>query len=144
MRPLKLVVAIGRQDQSGDPLDAPADQPQHVERCLVGPVQVLQDDDRGQAPGQRRGQSRDHVAGRALEIRTHGLRDIDERPQRAGGEERVAGSPQDPVSLFHESPQQRGLADSRLAADQDQPPRPLFADKGEEPVEGGQLIRALQ
>jgi transposase-like protein len=55
------------------------------------------------------------------ELAAGSLGDVEQRPERARGEERVASAPEDPrrsAALFAEPPDQRRLADACLAANQ--------------------------
>ena len=47
MPPVELVVAVGRDDERGERLDAARDDAQHVEGRLVRPVHVFDQHDRG-------------------------------------------------------------------------------------------------
>jgi hypothetical protein len=61
-----------------------------------------------------------------------GVGDVEQRPERTRRVQRVARAPQDAPAL-DERADQRGLADARLAADQDEPAR-----RAGEHVENGQ------
>ena len=52
MPAVELVVAVAGHEQRGHGRDAAAQQPQHVERRGVGPVHVLEHDDRRDVPGE--------------------------------------------------------------------------------------------
>ena len=99
-RSVELVVAVGGDHERGQRLDPARQQPEDVERRLVGPVQVLQHDDRGSSEfGRERGGQR--ARRRALghergELAARLLGDVDERAERARCVQRVAGAPQDP------------------------------------------------
>ena len=58
MRAIELVVAVAGEHERGNGLDLAREQPQHVERRLVGPVEVLEHEDRRAAPAQLADQRR--------------------------------------------------------------------------------------
>ena len=124
--PVQLVVAVAGHDQRRHRLDAAAQQRQHVERRLVGPVQILQDDDGARPRAGLAGDHRHHLVrlrARVEEVAqlTAGLvGDVDERAERAGREQRVAGAPENPVALGGEAAQQGRLAAAGLAAQEDE------------------------
>jgi hypothetical protein len=64
MRAVELVVAVGREHQRRDRLDATGEQAHDVQRGLVGPVQVLEHHDARSPLGQLRGQRGDELGGR--------------------------------------------------------------------------------
>ena len=114
--------------------DAARQQAHDVERRLVGPVQVLDDDDRrtpsrGDAldrrgDGVRRPAALERVRERSARL----VGGVEERPERPRREERVAGAPEDRRRarlLLAERAHERGLADARLARDERRPPAPL-------------------
>ncbi len=45
LRAVELVVAVGDEHQGTEPLDTAADQPQDIERRLIGPVDILEHQD---------------------------------------------------------------------------------------------------
>ena len=138
---IELVVAIGDEHQRGEPLDAPGEQAQDVERGLVGPVEVLEDDDVRRPRAQRSRQRPDEGAGsgalghRRAELAAHLVGDVHEGAERARGEERVARAPQDSALTRSraERPHERRLADPRLTGDQHEPSAALFADRARWP-----------
>ena len=149
---IELVVAIGDEHQRGEPLDAPSEQAQDVERGLVGPVEVLEDDDVRRPRAQRSRQRPDEGAGsgplghRRAELAAHLVGDVHEGAERARGEERVARAPQDSALTRSsaERPHERRLADPRLTGDQHEPSAALFADRDAVAVEGVELGGALE
>jgi hypothetical protein len=131
MRTVQLVVAVAGHDQGRHRLHPAGEQPQDVERRLVRPVHVFEDehgrDPRAQLPRERRHHLVRHrtTLDDRLELAAGPLGDGDERPERARREERFAGAPEDPrrsAVLFAEPPHERRLADARLAADQQDMP----------------------
>ena len=98
---LQRVVTITGDDQRRNRFDPTTDQPQDVERRLVGPVNVLEHDD-SRRPlvelAQQRARDLMRLAappGELLERATHGLGDIEQRPQGARSEQRIASTPED-------------------------------------------------
>ena len=122
------VVAEGRHDERGHGADAAADQPQRVERALVGPVDVLEHEHGAGRGAQLAQQRRDQRGGpgargdRLEQLAAGGVRDVEQRAERARSLERIAGAPQHACArLLGEGAHERGLADARLPADQHQP-----------------------
>jgi hypothetical protein len=150
MGAIELVVAEGGDHERGQRRDPPREQPQDVERRLVGPVQVLEHDDRARVAPQVLGQRRDELrrcrarVGERREPAARLLGDVEQRPERAWRVERVAGAQQRPrpARAPAEGAHERGLADARLAAYEDEPA--TAADAGEGRVERGHLGRALE
>jgi hypothetical protein len=146
------VVAIGRQHERGDRLDAASEQAQDVERRLIGPVEVLEHDDVRRPAAQLARQRGDELARRGAlrdqrsELAADVVGDVDERAERARGEQRVARSPQHPTSAsaVAERPHERRLADSRLAGDEDEPPAALRTHRRQVAVECLELRAALE
>jgi hypothetical protein len=134
---VELVVAVGAEHERGSRVRLPRQQPHDVERGLVGPVQVLDDEDR-RGPARELAQQRighlvrPGVARRGLRQVAAGLLGhVEQRTQRARREERIARSPQDPrrlAVLVGEASGQRGLAGPRLARDEHEPPARGSAD----------------
>ncbi len=133
-----LVVAVGRDERRRGRGDPPAQVAQQVEGPAVGPVHVLEDDDgRPAAAVQLVEQRREHGIGRRRPVRRslHRSRngraeprcDVDERAQRPGRRQRVAGSDQHPgvrPDPLGEAAHDGGLADAGLAVEQDEPALP--------------------
>ena len=154
VRRVQLVVPIRRQHQRGSRgFQAPTDQGEHVERGLVRPVQVIEDENRRRVPAQLADQrSRDlvrlhvHVDG-LVELASGLRRDVDERAQRPRREERVACAPQHPPRCgltVTEGAQERGLAHPGLAADQHEPPSGSCRRARERFCECGQVLRSFE
>jgi hypothetical protein len=142
---VQLVVAVAGDQQRRDARDPPAAQPQHVERRLVGPVHVLEHDDRrpAQLAQERRGHDvrRCALRHRRGELAAGDRADVLQGTQRGEREERVALTPQDlRVAVLAEAAQQGGLADARLAGHEHQP----AAARHERGVERRERVRALQ
>ena len=150
--PAKLVVAIRRDDQRIEPLDPAGEEPNDVERALVGPVDVFQHDDRGRRPGElldervRKAVRVRTAANEVVERSADRPRDVDERSQRPRHEERVARSREHRRALRHlraETPQESALADARLACDEHETSGPC-AYLGEATLEHGKLVLPLE
>jgi len=127
MGTIERVVAVAGQDQGRQGLHPAGQQPQDVEGRLVRPVHVLEDEHgRGPCAQLMRERRRHLVRHRPtrddrLEFTPGPISDVEERPERTGREERVAGAPEDPCRLaagFAEPPHEGRLADPCLAADQ--------------------------
>jgi hypothetical protein len=146
-----LVVSVGDDDQDPRPLDAAAEEAQQVEGCLVGPVGVFDCQQRGLASGTPL-QCRQHGAEEevppgaadeeALDVAAEIGGDVEERAERAGRRERVAGADQHPGALPDlggEPAQQDGLADAGLATEQDEAaPAPIrLVDQSDEVRQDG-------
>jgi hypothetical protein len=105
VRPVDLVVAVGADRQHRDGLQAARQQPDDVQRRVVGPVQVLQDQDRGAARAQfveqarrdlvRPGAAGDHI----VEASAKGS-DVEEWAEWVRCGEGVAGAGQDRDGLL--------------------------------------------
>src|SRR4029450_3715570 len=71
--------------------------------------------------------------------------DVEQRAERARRAQGLAGAPEHAdAGGVAEAPKQRGLADARLAGDEDEPPRGPGADAGEQAVEERERLVALQ
>ena len=149
---IELVVAIGRQHQRRQRLDAASEQAHDVERGLVGPVEVLEHDDARRPAAQLARQRRDELARRRAvrgdrrELAADLVGDVDERPERARRVQRVAGPPEHPdrAAALAEGAHERRLADPGLAGDEDQPSAPLRSHRAEQLVEDLELRGALE
>jgi hypothetical protein len=122
-----LVVAVRRDDERTRAADPPHEEAQHVQRAVVGPLQVVDDENGG--PGRecvedrrehlvREGPGSEHLRNPAAQL-DGGVVQRAERPRRP---QWIAGAPGDggvaAVEAVDEGPHQRRLADARLAADQ--------------------------
>ena len=124
---VELVIPERPEHEGTRSLDLAREQSQHIERRLVGPVQVFEHEHgRPTAPNQA-GQRFDDLvrAGSAsdlpLEFAAGLLGDIHEWPERARRRERVARTPEDAGWCVHAEVAHQGrLAGSSLARDEDQ------------------------
>ncbi len=121
-----LIVTVGDDQHDGEMPQAAPEELDQIERRLIGPVNILDDEDR------RRGTPRqvvdcciedDVAVGRRLKGGAECLprlpRHVVERRQGMGREERLAASPEHArgrALAVHELLQERGLADPGLAA----------------------------
>jgi len=105
MSPFESLAAVRDDQQCRDRIEPAGNQPQHVQRRLVGPVHVLEHEDRGHAPAELLDDSRCNLVGdrtaehEIAEFRPCRLRDVEDRPQWPWGEQRVAGTPEEPRSV---------------------------------------------
>jgi hypothetical protein len=115
-----------QQRQAAQP---PAEEAQQVQRRLVGPVHVLDDDPQPGTGGQLPQQGREqrvamHAGGhRGAQLTAQAVGEVEQRPERARGEQAVARTP-GPLrvgQLGLELLEQRRLADAGLTRDQHQP-----------------------
>ena len=121
-----LVVPVRRDHEPSRVVDAPAEHPQRVQRRLVGPVDVLEDDNRGlgelveEGAGDPTG-----VGSRGEQLGQSALRprrDVRERAERRRRREVLARSLQHARRrLRDERAHERGLPDACLAAEEDEP-----------------------
>ena len=152
MRTFELV-AVRHDDQRPHRLDPSCDETQHVQRRLVGPVDVLDDHDRRGSRLQRRHQGVGDLVRSATAVHLGGglagkhRGDVEERTQRTGREQRIAGTPHDVDAVavrFAEGPDQGGLPDAGLSAEQDQPATSAPRHCREVLFQGVQLPRSLE
>ena len=130
---VELVVAVGREYERRRAAHPPAEHTHDVERRLVGPVDVLQDEHE-RPPTVTRAEERGSDRVRTTSVDRLGDRarclggDLEDRPERRRREEGVAGAPEDRggfAELVGEPPHQRGLADPGLPAHEDEAALPL-------------------
>jgi hypothetical protein len=114
-----LVVPIGRHEQRPRALEAPGEIQQEIERRLVGPVDVL-DDDKRRLPAERLERAREDLALRAVRAQS----EILQRRERLRREEAVTRGPEDAdaFTVRGELTHERRLAGSGFAAHGDEPP----------------------
>ena len=122
---LGALLRTARDDQAAPGAGQPAAQQRHeVQRGVVGPVQVL-DDERAGIAAQLVEHGGQQVLPGRLERRRHPpadlTRDVMQRTHRPRRDQRVAGAPQHPPALRH-GRHERGLADPGLARDDHHPP----------------------
>ena len=110
-----------RGDDEAPALQPPAEQRDHVERRVVGPVEVLDHEQGGVGEGVAGGGEhvlagavRDRAGERAADLARH----VAQRAERAGRDQRVARAPQR-VAAAGDGGHERGLADARLAEHDD-------------------------
>jgi hypothetical protein len=148
----ELVVAVGEHQQRAQSADPPPQEGQQVERRPVGPVQVLDHQNRPR-PVRRRVQHVQQRGEQRLPRRVPGQRggqlaaglppDVVQRTQLTRGQQRVARAEEHPhvrPGPRRERRDQRGLAHPGLTADQRHSP----GVRGPQPVEPAQRFDALQ
>src|SRR3989304_5370363 len=102
MGAVEFVVPVAGHEEGGRRLDPTGDQSQHVERCLVCPVDVLEDDDARAGRAQQAEKEGAHfvrlrASRKGLFERAPGpLGDVEERPGRPGGGPRPGGAARPP------------------------------------------------
>src|SRR5688572_11280130 len=147
----ELVVAIRRDDEARRRFDLACEETEDVQRALVRPVHVL-DDDEWRSCRSESHQPFDDVVWRAPRVEetgdpgTRALGDLQERPQRPRRGQGIAPTPKEGRprrQLAAESANERRLPDARLAADEDQPSMP-GGGIGERCVELGERLLALE
>ena len=133
----QLLLPIGDHQQCRQLRHPAGQRPQHVQGRLVGPVRVLDHDDRGPLGeghlGQQRLEQRVPLAGADAERDAGQLPDhVPERAERPGGDQVLAGAAEQPGLAgrpVRELGQQAGLADPGLAGHEHDaaraPPRPF-------------------
>ena len=133
----RIELVAGRQDEDrADGLDAARRVAEHVERGVVGPVDVLDDEDGRALLGQLLQQRGEDAIDRAL-VGQRGRqraaapgRRVVQRPQRARRDEVVARRHEDPrlgAQALDQRAHEARLADARLAGDQRRRAAPLRA-----------------
>jgi hypothetical protein len=153
MGAFELVVPVAGEGECRDGLDPAAEQPQDVERCLVGPVHVLDDEDR-RCPASKLARKRcGHFVRPGvtpnvlLELAARELGNFEKGTERTRREERFAAPPQNShraVLVVAEAPQKCRLADARLSSDEHDPSASFRSDGREAVVEHGELARPFE
>ena len=149
VRGTDLVVAVGEHDHDRVIADAPRQEPHEIQRRLVGPVDVLEDDDHRASGGAQRVEGGlEQLAARCVLVEEVGDRspdgggDVRQRTEGSRGGEGVAPPPHD-VRLgvqFGELRQQRRLAHAGLAGHQHDPARPRCGVVEGAPEDGQRLV----
>jgi hypothetical protein len=127
---VELVVAVAGEHEHRNRREARGEQRDHVERRLIGPVHVLEDQHSGRAAKLCDQRRRDLVRSwrprdELLQLTAGRLGDVQQRSQRTRRAQGLARAPQDARGrslLLAERAQERRLADAGLAADEHQPP----------------------
>lgn len=136
----KFVVAVRDNQQRLRLRDPPSEEHEQVQGRLVGPVRVLDYDDRRpvaalQLIEQRREQLLTRTAGgkQPREGTAGAPADVMQRPERPRSEQRIARTEQEPGPrgvMLAEPPHESRLADARLTRHEHDPPRPRRRGKG--------------
>jgi hypothetical protein len=126
MRGVHHVVAVAQHDQHAVRRDPPRGEPEHVERGLVGPVEVFDDEHTRLVSSKLVDQClsnpvRDGLTEKPLgELGSSVGAEVMDRAERSGREERIARAPQHPCAgaqLNAEPTDQCALAAARLSRD---------------------------
>jgi hypothetical protein len=150
---LKLVVAVGDDHQRRDCLQAAGEQAHNIQRRLVGPMCVLEDEDGRQVCAQLCPQRPDDFVGRRatdhkrLEPAPNALGDIEQGPERPRCEQRLACAPQHACpgsAVVAEPAQQRRLAHARVARYQYEPPRRTWSHRVQGRAQHLELFRPFE
>ena len=153
MRTIELVLTIRDDNQSTNRRDPAPDETHNIERRLVRPVKILQDNQRRRPRRQLAHERiRDLIGSRPalhkpLEIAAGQPGDIEQRPKRARREQRITFPPQNASRaslLVAETPQQRRLADARLTSHKREATLTLVADGGHPRAQSGEVALSLQ
>ena len=143
---LQGVVAVCPDNQGRRGLRPADEQHENVEGRFIGPVEVLQHQQRGRWRSELSGQGQGHLVRvgalcqREPELAPSTLRDSEQRPEGTRREERVAGTPQHPLRpgyFVTERTQEGSLAHSRFTADQDHAAPSIASRRGQRLLEHG-------
>jgi HD-GYP domain-containing protein (c-di-GMP phosphodiesterase class II) len=146
MAPAYLVIAKGGDQQCSCASDAATQEPKQVERRLIGPVDVLEHRQRGCRGGrqvvEKRPIERDAGVAPGRQVSSH----VQERTQGSRRRQRIAAPDENPSPLLgplDKPAEEGGLADPRLATDEDQspPPRGRLVEQTLQDIE---VVGALQ
>ena len=150
---LERIVAVGRDHQGRDGFGPTDEEGEDVEGRFIGPVEVLQHQDRRRCRTEIAGHGQGHV-GRASalcqgrpELAPGTLGDGEQWPEGTGRKERVAGTPQHrlrPGYFVTKRTQEGSFAHSRFTADHYHGAPPAASHVGQRLFEHGQLARSLK
>ena len=148
---LELVVAVGDRDERRHRRDPACEQAEQVERRLVGPVQVLEHDDRWRAPPQLVEQRGQHVARPGAALDEVGQLaaclggDVEQRPERPRRVQRLARAREHADGkVGAERVEERRLADPGLSGDEHEPPATALGHSREGARERVELVRPFE
>ncbi|HJU97626.1 MAG TPA: hypothetical protein VJ644_06610 [Jiangellaceae bacterium] len=149
------VVAVGDKHEPPPAAQASADEPQQVERGVIGPVHVLDDEHGERALGTRCTEAIEHGveqnvtrrarAAQPVELLAESRGEVEEGPERPRRREAVAGTPR-PAGVIQTPLQrldERRLADACLARDEHHP-AVAGARVSRVLLQGGKLRLALE
>jgi hypothetical protein len=116
--PFELIAPIAGSNHGRKRVDPAPEQPDDIERRLIGPVRVLEHEDRRpttELVGEYRGDLMrpGAAADELIELAIRRVRDLEQGPERARRQQPVAGAPEDPrrtSTLVAETPQECCLA----------------------------------
>ena len=153
MCPLELVVSMRHENQNGHVVDLANHEPEHVERRLIRPVEILDDEDgRSTLPHLVQKRRTDVVELRASvervpQVAADGIGDVEHRPQRPRREQRLAvpGKDRDTrIVICTEAAHERRLADAGLSRHHHRTPAPCLTDTLETLLEQRQLAASFE
>jgi hypothetical protein len=153
MRVIELIIAIAAEQQRLNSLHATRNEPDNVERRLVGPVQILEDQHRRRRRPKLTQQRDRNImsAGAALDsgpqLPLGHPSHVEQRSKRPRREQRLTRRPQQSyrtTQLVAEPAKQRRLTDPRLSAHQHHAPPRSLADDSKLSREHRELPRAFQ
>ena len=146
-------VPVGRDHERREAVHAPREQPQDVERRLIRRVKILEHQNRRRALLEQTPNRGGDLVGNGFplhgvrQVAARGLRNVEQRPERAGCEQHVAGAPQHAsgtLDLLAEPFDQRRLADPGLAGDECHPAAAGLNHRRENFRQRRELLRTLQ
>jgi hypothetical protein len=148
---VELIVAIGGDDKRRNGLNPADEQPEHVKRRLVRPVDVLEHEDGRSAYAKLLDQRGDDLIRHRAALQQSGelafrlLRDLEQWAQRTGREQRLAGAPEQAGRrAVAELTDQRRLADARFTPHEHDASSRRRLDGLEQVAEQRQLVGSLQ
>lgn len=146
-----LVVPVRTDHQRRRRLHLADEQPDDIQGGFVSPVEILQDHNHGRAGPQVIEERRGDFMGSAaaddhrLEVAGGCVGDVEERAEWVWRGKRVAPSREDSHGLIRaEAPHQRGLADARLTADENEAAGRRGRDGGQVGIERCERFRPLE
>ena len=149
----KLIVAIARQHQDAKRVDPAAKQSEDIERRLIRPMKVLDNEHRRRTVCHLLGERGNHLVRKTaavhklLEPSTREVRDINKRAERSRGEQPLTRAPQDPGwrrLLLAEPPHERGLPNASLTPDEHKPTLPPAYHRRQQIAQSRQMMIALK
>ena len=153
MTAVELVVPIAGEHECGDRLHAASEEPQDIEGRLVRAMHILEDEDRWRPrPQLTYERRRNLIRPRAglhelLQLSAGALGDVGEGPEWTWSEQCIASPPQKSRAagpVVAEASQERGLADTGLSADEQDPPARAALDGFQVFAEHRELAGALE
>jgi hypothetical protein len=153
MRTVELVVPIAGEHEGGNSLDPATEQPEDVEGGLIRPVQVLEDENRGDPSLELTHEGRRDLmwSGAALdallELATGDRGNVKKWREGTRREKRIARPPENSgrsTVLVAEPPDERRLPDPCLAPDEHEAPAQTVENGGEKLAQSGEVVRSFE